>query len=190
MSDLNPPSQSNPGGAPERTRTAMVRASGPAPASTESEQELLITSLIDSSRVRMGRIRRKLGGVFRRKPASNARGTQRLTRTKMNASSNSPHHAGSEERLPVASRPGERRLARSLAGATTLQIIPMLNDEPPVRAALRISGALLRAGARSLIASGGGALVSELHAQGGEWIQFPNAHVNRWSLGRCARALE
>jgi glycosyltransferase involved in cell wall biosynthesis len=138
----------------------------------------------------MGRIRRKLGDVFRRKLASSARGTLRLTRTKMNASSNSPHHAGSEDRLPVASGPSEHQLARSLAGATTLQIIPMLNEEPPVRAALRISGALLRAGARSLIASGGGALVSELHAQGGEWIQFPNAHVNRWKLGRCARALE
>jgi glycosyltransferase involved in cell wall biosynthesis len=108
----------------------------------------------------------------------------------MNASSDAPHHARSEGRPPAAGRSDARRLARSLAGATTLQILPVLNDEPWVRAALRISEALLRAGARSLVASGGGALVSEVHARGGEWIQLPNVHVNRWSLGRCVRALE
>jgi glycosyltransferase involved in cell wall biosynthesis len=79
---------------------------------------------------------------------------------------------------------------RTLAGATTLQIIPTLTDEPAVRAALDISGALLRAGARALVASGGGPLISELQARGAEWVPFPNAHLNRWNLARAASALD
>jgi glycosyltransferase involved in cell wall biosynthesis len=103
---------------------------------------------------------------------------------------NTERHTGLEKRHPALDAAGVRPLARTLAGATTLQIMPALNDEPAVRAALHISGALLRAGARSLIASGGGPLVSEFHALGGEWIPFANAHVNRWNLGRAANALE
>lgn len=103
---------------------------------------------------------------------------------------NTEHQTGLERRRTTPGSAGARPLARSLAGATALQIMPALNDEPSVRAALNISGALLRAGARSLVASGGGPLVSEFHAQGGEWIPFPNAHMNRWNLGRAANALE
>jgi glycosyltransferase involved in cell wall biosynthesis len=99
---------------------------------------------------------------------------------------NTGHHTGLEKRRPASAE----RPARALAGATALQILPALTDHPSVRAALDISGALLRAGARSLIASGGGPLVSHLHALGGEWIEFPNAHVNRWNLSRAASALE
>jgi hypothetical protein len=72
MSDLNPPSQNNPGGVPERMRTAMVRASGPT--DIDSRQELLIDSFIRSSRVHAQCIRRKVPSVFRRKPPLNARG--------------------------------------------------------------------------------------------------------------------
>jgi len=100
----------------------------------------------------------------------------------MNTEQNAAHEGGQTS-------PVERARARMLAGATTLQILPALNDEPSVRAALGVSAALLRAGARSLVASGGGRLVSEVSAQGGEWIAFPNAHVNRWNIGRATSAL-
>jgi glycosyltransferase involved in cell wall biosynthesis len=103
---------------------------------------------------------------------------------------NTEQPTGLEKRRTAPGAVGAHAPARSLAGATTLQIMPALNDEPAVRAALHISGSLLRAGARSLIASSGGPLVSEFHAQGGEWIPFHNAHVNRWNLGRAANALE
>jgi glycosyltransferase involved in cell wall biosynthesis len=86
--------------------------------------------------------------------------------------------------------PVDRPRARTLAGATTLQILPVLTEAPSVRAALAVSAALLRAGARSLVASGGGPLVSEVNAEGAEWVSFPNAHVNRWNVERAARALE
>src|SRR5215470_16546461 len=100
----------------------------------------------------------------------------------MNTEQNSAHEGGQTS-------PVERPRARTLAGATILQILPALNDEPSVRAALGVSVALLRAGARSLVASGGGPLVSEVNAQGGEWIAFPNAHVNRWNIARATSAL-
>src|SRR5215475_3621280 len=103
---------------------------------------------------------------------------------------NTEHHAGLEERPAASGAVDERVLARSLAGATMLQIMPALNDEASVRAALNISAALLRAGARSLVASGGGPLVGQLNAQGSEWIDFPNAHVNRWNLSRAVHTLE
>jgi len=102
---------------------------------------------------------------------------------------NTEQDTGLEERPDVPSAE-VRAPARALAGATTLQIMPALNDEPTVRAALDISAALLRAGARSLVASGGGPLVSQLHARGAEWIPFQNAHTNRWNLGRSVSALE
>src|SRR5215471_2285459 len=98
----------------------------------------------------------------------------------MNTEQNAAHEGGQTS-------PVER--ARMLAGATTLQILPALNDEPSVHAALGVSVALLRAGARSLVASGGGPLVSEVNAQGGEWIAFPNAYVNRWNIARTTSAL-
>jgi glycosyltransferase involved in cell wall biosynthesis len=83
-----------------------------------------------------------------------------------------------------------RKLVRTLAGATTLHIVPTLSDEPAVRAVLNIAGALLRAGARTLIASNGGPLIPEFRARGAEWISFPSTNVNRWNLNRCANALE
>jgi glycosyltransferase involved in cell wall biosynthesis len=83
-----------------------------------------------------------------------------------------------------------RKLVRTLAGATTLHIVPALNDEPDVRAVLNIAGALLRAGARTLIASNGGPLISEFRALGAEWVSFTGTNVNRWNLNRSATALE
>lgn len=59
-----------------------------------------------------------------------------------------------------------------LAGATVLQAVPALRDDAAGRAVLDLAVALLRAGARALVASGGGPLVGELQALGGEWLEF------------------
>ena len=79
---------------------------------------------------------------------------------------------------------------RSLAGATILQIVPALIEEPAARAAANIAHVLLRAGARALIAGEGGPLAGELTAAGAEWIPMRNASVNPLRLRRNARELE
>jgi glycosyltransferase involved in cell wall biosynthesis len=79
---------------------------------------------------------------------------------------------------------------RTLAGATILQIVPRLDDEPAARSAVNIAHVLLLAGARALIAAENGPLVSELTTAGGEWIPMVNATVNPLRLRRNARQLE
>jgi glycosyltransferase involved in cell wall biosynthesis len=85
---------------------------------------------------------------------------------------------------------GVRVPRRTLAGATILQIVPALYEEPNARAAINVAFALLQAGARALIAADDGPLVGELRAFGGEWIELPNAIVNPLRLRRNARFLE
>jgi glycosyltransferase involved in cell wall biosynthesis len=60
-----------------------------------------------------------------------------------------------------------------LAGRTILQIVPELEAGGAERTTLDIAAALAEAGARALVASDGGRLVSELQAKGGVWIPFP-----------------
>jgi len=84
----------------------------------------------------------------------------------------------------------ERILPRKLAGATVLQLVPSLGGDPLGRAALNIAQALLRAGARAIIAAEGGALVTELEAAGGQWIELADAKLNPLQLRRNAQALE
>lgn len=79
---------------------------------------------------------------------------------------------------------------RTLAGATILQIVPKLDEEPAARSAVNIAHVLLLAGARALVAAEGGSLVSELTTAGGEWIPMVNASVNPLRLRRNARQLE
>lgn len=79
---------------------------------------------------------------------------------------------------------------RTLAGATILQIVPKLQEEPAARSAVNIAHVLLLAGARALVAAEGGPLVSELTTAGGEWIPMVNATVNPLRLRRNARELE
>ena len=59
---------------------------------------------------------------------------------------------------------------RSLAGATILQLVPALRDDPAGHAAVDIALTLLQSGARAIIAGDGGPLVGELRAFGGEWL--------------------
>ena len=63
--------------------------------------------------------------------------------------------------------------ASPLAGRTILQIIPELDAGGAERTTLDIAAALSDAGARALVASDGGRLVSELQAKGGVWVDFP-----------------
>ena len=79
---------------------------------------------------------------------------------------------------------------RTLAGATILQIVPALREEPAARAALTVAAALLQSGARALVAAEDGPLASELKAFGGEWIPLVNATANPLKLRRSAHTLE
>ena len=56
---------------------------------------------------------------------------------------------------------------RTLAGATVLQIVPALRQEPVARTALDVAAALRQAGARALVAGEDGPLVAELTAANG-----------------------
>lgn len=78
-----------------------------------------------------------------------------------------------------------------LAGATVLQAIPALRDEAAGHAALDLALALLRAGARALVAGAGGPLVGELQALGGEWIEleFASSALRRRRNAEALRAL-
>ncbi len=79
---------------------------------------------------------------------------------------------------------------RTLAGATILQIVPKLDEEPAARGAVNIAHVLLRAGARALIGAENGPLVGELTTAGGEWIPMVSKSVNPFRLRRTARQLE
>jgi glycosyltransferase involved in cell wall biosynthesis len=79
---------------------------------------------------------------------------------------------------------------QTLAGATVLQIVPALREEPVARTALDVAAALRQAGARALVAAEDGPLVAELTASGGEWIPLVNATVNPFRLRKSARTLE
>jgi glycosyltransferase involved in cell wall biosynthesis len=75
---------------------------------------------------------------------------------------------------------------RSLAGATILQLVPALRDDPAGHAAVDIAMTLLRSGARAIVAGDGGPLVGDLRAFGGEWLPMPNDTINPLRLRRNA----
>jgi glycosyltransferase involved in cell wall biosynthesis len=79
---------------------------------------------------------------------------------------------------------------RTLAGATILQVVPALREEPVARTAVNVAHALLQSGARAMIAADDGPLVAELKAFGGEWVPLVNATVNPFRLRSGARMLE
>jgi UDP-N-acetylglucosamine:LPS N-acetylglucosamine transferase len=77
----------------------------------------------------------------------------------------------------------------SLAGRTVLQIIPELDAGGAERTAIDVAAALVNAGARALVASEGGRLVSELQARGGLWIPFPAKTKNPLKMALNVRRL-
>ncbi len=83
-----------------------------------------------------------------------------------------------------------RNPPRTLAGATILQIVPALREEPDARTALNVAYMLLQAGARALIAGRDGPLVGELKAYGGEWVPLTADSANPITRRRNIRVIE
>lgn len=79
---------------------------------------------------------------------------------------------------------------RSLAGATILQLVPALRDDPAGHAAVDIAMTLLQSGARAIVAGGEGPLVGELRALGGEWLPMHTDTVNPLRIARNTRHLQ
>ncbi len=83
---------------------------------------------------------------------------------------------------------------RAIAGKTVLQIIPELDSGGAERTTLEIADALVRAGARALVAAQGGRLAGELQALGGEFHAFPAATKNPLAMagnvGRLAALIK
>lgn len=71
---------------------------------------------------------------------------------------------------------------QSLVGKTILQIVPDLQSGGAERATVDMAEALSEAGARCLVASRGGRMVSELQSKGGVWLPFPAATKNPISM--------
>jgi glycosyltransferase involved in cell wall biosynthesis len=82
-----------------------------------------------------------------------------------------------------------RSKPRSLAGATILQLVPALRDDPAGHAAVDIALTLLQSGARAIVAGDGGPLVGELRAFGGEWLPMQNDTFNPLRIRGNARRL-
>src|SRR5690348_9649709 len=82
-----------------------------------------------------------------------------------------------------------RAKPRSLAGATILQIVPALSDDPAGHAAVEIALALMQSGARAIVAGDGGPLVGELRAFGGEWLPLANDTWNPLRIRKNAVTL-
>jgi len=70
------------------------------------------------------------------------------------------------------------RARASLAGRTIMQVIPRLDAGGAERTTIDVADALVRVGARALVASEGGRLASELQAIGGVLLPFPAATKN------------
>jgi len=62
--------------------------------------------------------------------------------------------------------------------ATIVQIIPRLDTGGAEMATLEITGALTKAGARSIVLSEGGRMAEAVQQAGGEWVPFPAATRN------------
>jgi glycosyltransferase involved in cell wall biosynthesis len=95
----------------------------------------------------------------------------------------SPQYDLKGKRLVPANAP-PRAAPRTLAGATILQIVPALREEPVAHAAIDTALTLLQAGARAIVAGDGGPLAGELRAFGGEWIPLANETWNPFALRR------
>ena len=78
----------------------------------------------------------------------------------------------------------------ALSGATILQMVPALREEPNARAAISVAQMLLQSGARALVAGREGPLVADLKAHGGEWVSFASDSVNPLTRHRNNRQLE
>ena len=78
------------------------------------------------------------------------------------------------------------KTTRGLPGATILQIVPALVESGAARAAVDVAIALLRSGARVIVAGEDGPLNNELQGLGGEWVRLVNDTGNPLTLKRNA----
>ena len=78
----------------------------------------------------------------------------------------------------------------SLKNKRILQIIPSLDQGGAEKGTLEVASALLKAGARSFVASSGGALVSPLEAEGSVHFELPLASKNPLTLARNSLRLQ
>ncbi len=81
------------------------------------------------------------------------------------------------------------RSGHPLAGFTILQILPELSAGGAEQTTIDIAAALAEAGARALVASESGRLVSELQAKGGIWVPFPAKTKNPIAMALHVRRL-
>jgi glycosyltransferase involved in cell wall biosynthesis len=88
-----------------------------------------------------------------------------------------------------ADDPLGRGKPRALPGATVLQIVPALVEDHHARMAADTAFALLRSGARAIIAGGDGPLVGEVQGFGAEWVRFDCETGNPLRLRANARRL-
>jgi glycosyltransferase involved in cell wall biosynthesis len=88
-----------------------------------------------------------------------------------------------------ADEPHGRARPRTLPGATVLQIVPALVEDHAARMAADTAFALLRSGARAIIAGGDGPLVSEIQGFGAEWVRLESETDNPLRLRASARRL-
>lgn len=75
-----------------------------------------------------------------------------------------------------------KRADHPLAGCTILQIIAELDQSEAARAAIETAESLARIGARSLVGTSKGAMVSELQARGGIFVPFRTETLNPFEL--------
>ena len=78
---------------------------------------------------------------------------------------------------------------RGLPGATVLHIIPALTETPAARGAVDTAVALLRSGARVIVAAEDGPLNGELQGLGGEWVRLVTDSTNPIAVTRNARTI-
>lgn len=91
--------------------------------------------------------------------------------------------------VAMTTTPSPATHARSLAGATIVQVVPSLRDSPGGNAAVDIALTLLQSGARAIVAGDDGPLVNELRTFGGEFVRMPNDTLNPLRIHRNANAL-
>ena len=118
-----------------------------------------------------------------------APGSAQISARPLPAPSVSPPYDLKGKRLAPANVPASPRAPRTLAGATILQIVPVLGEELHAYGAVDTARILLQAGARAIIAGDGGPLVDELRAFGGEWLPMAGASLNPLQVRRNTRAL-
>ncbi len=80
--------------------------------------------------------------------------------------------------IATADADTDMRPRRGLAGATVLQIVPALRPSRTAQVAVNVAQALVRVGARAIVAGESGPLVETVKSFGGEWIEYPDTTFN------------